>query len=100
MVIASGSPSNATRVDPVPAPIPGSVDGHPAETDRLLEMCPFLSSEDFAWRAASPVREHRCSAVVPMAPLKPEVQRQLCLVAAHRECDRYQGASSAAWSSR
>jgi LysM repeat protein len=63
----------------------------------LAQICPFLASEDRSWRAASPAREHRCGAVVPMAPLRPEVQRELCLVAAHRQCELYKAATRSVW---
>jgi len=63
----------------------------------LAQICPFLASEDRSWRAASPTREHRCGAVVPMAALRPEVQRELCLVAAHRQCELYKAATRSIW---
>src|SRR5438874_6440993 len=52
-------------------------------------ICPFLLSADLSWRAATPQREHRCTAVTPRQPVALEVQRELCLVEAHRICDRF-----------
>jgi LysM repeat protein len=56
-------------------------------------ICPFLLSADLSWRAATPQREHRCTAVTPRQPLALEVQRELCLVEAHRVCDRFVAAT-------
>ena len=46
-------------------------------------MCPFLATESGAWRAAFPVGEHRCTAVVPAVRIAPAKQRRLCLTAEH-----------------
>lgn len=58
-------------------------------------ICPFLLSEDGAWRSASAAREHRCTAVTPPAPLAAEKQRRLCLVGAHASCATYVAAIEA-----
>ena len=58
-------------------------------------VCPYLLAEDGAWRSSSPARDHRCTAVVPPAPLTPEKQRRLCLVADHRSCATFQAATGA-----
>lgn len=60
-------------------------DGRQA-TPRLDDICPYLMTEGRAWRSATPVPEHRCSALEPPAPLAPAKQRRLCLQAAHRTC--------------
>src|SRR5947208_1317150 len=56
-------------------------------------ICPFLLAADLSWRAATPQREHRCTAVTPRQPVALEVQRELCLVEAHRICDRFVAAT-------
>jgi LysM repeat protein len=48
--------------------------------------CPFLVAEAGGWRLDVPSRAHRCGAVSPPAPLSPEKQSRLCLVAAHLTC--------------
>jgi LysM repeat protein len=58
-------------------------------------VCPYLLAEDGAWRSSSPARDHRCTAVVPPAPLTAEKQRRLCLVADHRSCATFQAATGA-----
>ncbi|MGI8703470.1 MAG: LysM peptidoglycan-binding domain-containing protein [Candidatus Limnocylindrales bacterium] len=64
-----------------------------ADTQQVLAgMCPYLLSEDGAWRAARPMREHRCTAVRPPAPLSADKQRRLCLVEAHRTCPAFEAA--------
>ncbi len=55
-------------------------------TPRLDDICPYLTTEGRAWRSATPVPEHRCSALEPPAPLASAKQRRLCLQAAHRTC--------------
>jgi LysM repeat protein len=52
-------------------------------------MCPFLATESGAWRAAFPVGEHRCTAVVPAVRIAPAKQRRLCLSADHVTCATY-----------
>jgi LysM repeat protein len=58
-------------------------------------ICPYLRAADGAWRATTPIREHRCSAVAPPAVLAAEKQRRLCLVAAHTDCATYVAAVTA-----
>ncbi len=52
-------------------------------------MCPFLATESGAWRAAFPVGDHRCTAVVPAVRIAPAKQRRLCLTADHATCATY-----------
>jgi LysM repeat protein len=60
------------------------------DTQQLLSaLCPYLLSEDGSWRAARPMREHRCTAVRPPEPLSTETQRRLCLGEAHVDCPAY-----------
>lgn len=63
------------------------------DTQRVLAaICPYLLSDDGAWRAARPMREHRCTAVRPPAQLPLNKQRRLCLVDEHRACPAYTAA--------
>jgi LysM repeat protein len=52
-------------------------------------ICPFLATESGAWRAAFPVSEHRCTAVVPAVRIAPAKQRRLCLGVDHVTCTTY-----------
>jgi LysM repeat protein len=56
-------------------------------------VCPYLLAADGGWRASTPTRAHRCTAVAPAAVLAPEKQRRLCLVADHASCATYLAAS-------
>jgi nucleoid-associated protein YgaU len=58
-------------------------------------ICPYLLAADGAWRASTPSREHRCTAVAPPAVLAQEKQRRLCLVAEHTACSTYVAAVAA-----
>jgi hypothetical protein len=52
-------------------------------------LCPYLRDVTGTWRAIAVTSEHRCTAVTPPAPVSPEVQRTLCLVAGHTACPLY-----------
>lgn len=67
-------------------------EARPEEARLFAAICPYLLAPD-GWRAARPVREHRCTAVVPPPPLPGELQRSLCLTARHPTCDRYLAAA-------
>ena len=58
-------------------------------------VCPYLLGIDGAWRSSNASREHRCHAVAPAAPLLPDKQRRLCLVAQHVGCSTYAAAMAA-----
>src|SRR5213593_2626920 len=58
-------------------------------------LCPYLLAADGGWRAATPSRDHRCTAVAPPAILATEKQRRLCLVAEHRDCATFVAAVAA-----
>jgi hypothetical protein len=62
-------------------------------TPATSAVCPYLLAADGGWRASTPAREHRCTAVSPAAVLAPEKQRRLCLVAEHQGCSTYAAAS-------
>jgi LysM repeat protein len=55
-------------------------------------VCPYLLSADGSWRASTPSREHRCTAVEPAAALATDKQRRLCLTDAHTGCVTYKAA--------
>jgi LysM repeat protein len=59
-------------------------------------LCPYLRTTDGDWRASWALRDHRCGAVEPPAPLTGEKQRRLCLVPGHLECATFQAAEQAA----
>lgn len=58
-------------------------------------ICPFLLSADGGWRSATAIRDHRCTALVPPAPLAAEKQRRLCLTDGHRSCATFLAAAEA-----
>ncbi len=57
-------------------------------------MCPYLLVPGASWRAARPLREHRCMAVSPIDAPSLETQRSLCL-AAYTTCPRFEAATVA-----
>jgi LysM repeat protein len=57
--------------------------------DWIDPMCPFLRARDGTWRAAAPMREHRCWAVDPPAELPVLTQQRLCLHRTHDGCERF-----------
>ncbi|MBF6606478.1 MAG: LysM peptidoglycan-binding domain-containing protein [Chloroflexi bacterium] len=63
--------------------------GQPGPSGAPTRLCPFLATENRAWRAAMPMREHRCTAVAPPVRLSLDKQRRLCLTATHPECATY-----------
>lgn len=75
-----------------------AADGRPADGDdgpvRAESVCPFLVAAGGSWRLARPSREHRCSAVDPMATPSASKQRHLCLVDGHLECATFEAARS------
>jgi LysM repeat protein len=60
-----------------------------------LTVCPYLIAESGDWRLAIPAREHRCSAVAPLAALALEKQARLCLTIDHERCATYVAARAA-----
>jgi LysM repeat protein len=74
---------------------PVTLAARPQDTNRPVTsaICPYLLAEDGSWRASTPARDHRCTAVTPAAPLTAEKQRRLCLTADHRACATFQAAS-------
>jgi LysM repeat protein len=75
------------------APFPGTT-AEPAGPP-THDICPFLVAADGGWRSVAAVREHRCTAVTPAAPLAVEKQRRLCLTAEHAMCATYLAAGEA-----
>jgi LysM repeat protein len=75
--------------DPDPSRGTAGADDPTGAHHALATICPYLVAEDGGWRAATPMREHRCTAVRPPAPLSDETQRKLCLTDAHVGCSDY-----------
>lgn len=75
------------------APLAGT-SGEPAGPP-THDICPFLVAADGGWRSVAAIREHRCTAVSPPAPLAVEKQRRLCLTAEHAMCATYLAAGEA-----
>ena len=67
----------------------------PSLASTVTAICPYLRSVDGTWRASTPTRDHRCTAVAPPAALATEKQRRLCLAAEHVDCSTYLAAMSA-----
>ena len=70
-------------------PFPGATHAHVPPTGAV---CPYLLAADRAWRAATPARDHRCTAVTPAAVLAPDKQRRLCLAVEHQGCSTFRAA--------
>src|SRR5512135_1864684 len=64
-------------------------DACPTDARSAADLCPFLASADLDWRSVDATREHRCTAVDPIAALSVEKQRRLCLTADHATCTTY-----------
>lgn len=60
--------------------------------DAVAGTCPYLLSAGGAWRSTSPSRDHRCSAVEPIAPQSTDKQRRHCLSSAHDHCALFRAA--------
>ena len=61
----------------------------------VAAICMYLLAEDGAWRAARPLREHRCTAASPVVAPSLEKQRRLCLIDDHVRCPAYLSAREA-----
>lgn len=74
-------------------PLPADADGAElAASDAprtVAAICIYLLAEDGAWRAARPLREHRCMAASSLAAPSLEKQRRLCLKGDHVRCPAY-----------
>lgn len=70
----------------------------PAGTaDLVVEVDPFaacryLVAASGGWRASDAIREHRCAALDPPAPIALDKQRRLCLTEAHPTCPTFAAA--------
>jgi LysM repeat protein len=73
-----------------PAPSAPEVDVAPLSGDDWLDViCPYLRSADGTWRAATPVRDHRCWAMDPATEIPFLTQQRLCLTSSHGGCERF-----------
>ena len=84
-----------TLAEPQPIDPPVSAGGGTAVSVPLTFQCPYVSSGDGAWRAATATRDHRCAAVTPPAPVAIEKQRRLCLRPEHQSCATFVAAEAA-----
>jgi LysM repeat protein len=57
--------------------------------DWLDVICPYVRSADGTWRAATPVRDHRCFAMDPATEIPFLTQQRLCLTSEHAGCERF-----------
>jgi hypothetical protein len=57
--------------------------------DWLASVCPYLTSQDGAYRSAAPDEGHRCVAVDPPATLPLAFQERFCLTDRHPRCEMY-----------
>jgi LysM repeat protein len=75
---------------------PGGATEGARDAAAVHEVCPYLLSEDGAWRSAQPSRDHRCNAVRPPAALTTTKQRSLCLGTGHVDCATFRAAEGIA----
>jgi hypothetical protein len=59
----------------------------------LAAICPYLVASNGAWRAAVPLRDHRCGAQEPPGRLALDTQQSLCLTSAHLGCPLFEAAA-------
>ena len=64
----------------------GAEPAGPPLAARVSAICPYLLAEDGTWRAATPDRRHRCTALRPPVPLATAKQAALCLTPEHGTC--------------
>lgn len=93
----SGLASHAeNETSAAPGPHRGASQPHPgaplSARDAVAGTCPYLLSAGGAWRSISPSRDHRCSAVEPVAPQSTDKQRRHCLSADHDHCALFRAA--------
>lgn len=92
----SGLASHAENETSTPGPHPGSSPKHSGAAlsarDAVAGTCPYLLSAGGAWRSTSPSRDHRCSAVEPVAPQSTDKQRRHCLSSDHDHCALFRAA--------
>jgi LysM repeat protein len=82
---------------------PVAADGpRPADASRTAAgvtgttvVCPYLLVPGASWRATRALREHRCTAIVPIEAPTLETQRALCLTSAYPTCPRFEAALDA-----
>lgn len=61
----------------------------PPAASAVHAVCPFLVMADGSWRSAAGLRDQRCGAIAPAAPLTIEKQRRLCVTAEHLGCSTF-----------
>ncbi len=94
-----GAESEAeSTVDPRPAARPSvaPVVTSPMEEDWLSSICPYLQSEDGAYRLNQPDHSHRCAAQDPPGLLPLAFQERFCLTDRYPRCEMYKYAQEVA----
>ncbi len=95
-VARSGSPETLADAPPTRRWFGRSSDpGADSFFEAPPSVCPYLVASSLRWRGSRPAREHRCSAVEPVAQLALEKQRRLCLTAGYGQCATYLAARAA-----
>lgn len=90
----SMAPHQAAAIDEpaaadLPAPAPKAAVAPVVQSDWLATVCPYLTSEDGTYRAATPDEGHRCTAQDPAATLPLAFQERFCLTDRHPRCEMY-----------
>lgn len=83
--MAEGAPPEMGVVRPGPTSGVAPV----VQGDWLASVCPYLTSEDGAYRSAAPDEGHRCTAQDPAATLPLAFQERFCLTDRHPRCEMY-----------
>ncbi len=86
------------RADPRPPtrPAVAPVVTSPMEEDWLSSICPYLQSEDGAYRLNQPDHSHRCAAQDPPGVLPLAFQERFCLTDRYPRCEMYKYAQEVA----
>jgi LysM repeat protein len=92
---SDGAPDAVPHADPrtettatvatIPVVLPAAAVAVP-----VIGVCRYLRAADGSHRTVAASREHRCWAVEPPSTIPSNTQQELCLLAAHTACERYQ----------
>jgi LysM repeat protein len=83
------APDDDADLEPPAAVEVAAVGAAPAQGDWLDSICPYLVSDDGAYRSAQPDGSHRCAAQEPSATLPMAFQERFCLTSRHVRCEMY-----------
>jgi LysM repeat protein len=88
--VEASAPERQAPPPPVAPPMAPESDVAPLSGDDWLDViCPYIRSADGTWRAATPVRDHRCFAMDPATEIPFLTQQRLCLTSEHAGCERF-----------